>query len=301
MAKGQRKKSYSGVSPDIYYKVIQGKLLIEGYKPDGNSIRFQANNTKAFDNLYRAHKLRLSPRDHSVQLRFETADALEYHYAGHKQPGGEEARDYLLSLVGFDNIQYEKDTVKSSEPHSVPATILTNSLDPFGRPISYLLIDEQAKKIKDSSVIPVDDQMLYTTLNINLLSNGFAYHLLYTSTPFPHREYVRKIASTARNLGKGVWKHDQTSMYKLEDFASIEEVAIYPKLFRRSVDYLKTKEKGFEGDLADWLRSYKNGAEDDLVLIAERYGPVHLSDLLEQYNNQVVLKADLLELVFEER
>src|SRR5919206_4086357 len=90
-----------------YYTCIHGKLVIVGYEPDGDSVRFIADDTSRFDVLKRADRIRLSRRDHSVQLRFESVDAPELHYGNDAQPLGDTARDALLRWIGFQAIKYD--------------------------------------------------------------------------------------------------------------------------------------------------------------------------------------------------
>jgi hypothetical protein len=82
------------------------------------------------------------------------------------------------------------------------------------------------------------------------------YPLLYTSTPLLHRQHIREIARAVRDDDKkGVWENDSSSMFKLEDYSSIippNGVLIFPKMFRRSIDYLKAINQGFIGDIGDW-------------------------------------------------
>ena len=63
-----------------------------------------------FDDLYRGYKIRLGPRDGSVQLRLEGIDAPELHYGRAAQPDGGSARDWLLNQVGFADVTYQPGT-----------------------------------------------------------------------------------------------------------------------------------------------------------------------------------------------
>jgi hypothetical protein len=53
------------------------------------------------------------------------------------------------------------------------------------------------------------------------------------------------------------------------------------------------------GDIGEWLIQHDKD-ENDHVLVDEKY-ELRLSDIIEQYNNNVTLKTDILELVFIER
>jgi hypothetical protein len=52
-----------------------------GYEPDGDSVRFITDDATHYDALKRSDRIRPSPRDGSVQLRFEGVDAPELHYS----------------------------------------------------------------------------------------------------------------------------------------------------------------------------------------------------------------------------
>ena len=115
-----------------YLLAMHGNLVIVGYQPDGDSIRFIAETPDLFDDLYRGYKIRRSTRDDSVQLRLEAIDAPELHYGGSLQPSGDTARDWLLGQVGFTDVTYEtgSTTVLSATPDTIPAVIYTKASDP---------------------------------------------------------------------------------------------------------------------------------------------------------------------------
>ena len=291
-----------------YYTCIHGKLVIVGYEPDGDSVRFIADDTSRFDVLKRADRIRLSPRDHSVQLRFESVDAPELHYGNDAQPLGDTARDALLRWIGFTAIKYDahrSTKVISAEPATVRAVILSQMVEINGRPVSYVLVESTQKLPADGSWVLVDEALLDRTLNARLLSEGQAYYTVYTSTPVSHRRHLRAVAAKARAAGLQVWGRDTSAEWLLADQASIgpDGQLILPKLFRRCTDYLKAVDRGFPGNLADWLiASSATPARDenDRVLVRDTL-EVHLSDLLQQRNRHIAFQADLLDLTFVEK
>ncbi len=276
---------------------------MKGYEPDGDSVRFQADDLSLFKDVYRAHLLEPNRRDKAVQLRLEAIDAPETHYGIHAQKLGDKARGAFLKSLGFTNMQFNGNRVTTCTPNTVRAIILTKALDPHGRPISYLLVGDNTEVYPNGSDVIVDTGLLSKTINMSLLSDGIAYPLLYTSTPLMHREYVRLTAEKARSQNDEVWSQDESSLFELKNFSSIivpDGVLIYPKLFRRSIDYLKASENGFVGDLPDWLRKKGEGTENDLVMIKESF-EIHLSELLSQYNDDVSLKVGILDMTFIEK
>src|SRR5262245_9120623 len=103
MATNKGKVAHASFFPS--YLAIPGKFEIVGFEPDGDSIRFIADDTSRYQHLRRSHLIRLS-KDKSVQLRFEGVDATELHYGGGEQPLGREGRDTLLKAVGFTDVTF---------------------------------------------------------------------------------------------------------------------------------------------------------------------------------------------------
>ncbi len=82
------------------FKVIQGKFHVKGYQPDGDSIRFAADNPAHWDTFpwKSANKKKAAKK----QLRIEAIDALETHYEDYHQPRpfALAALERLLKLLG---------------------------------------------------------------------------------------------------------------------------------------------------------------------------------------------------------
>ncbi len=287
---------------------IHGELVIIGYSPDGDSIRFVADDPGLFEQIGRGYKVRPSGRDGSVQLRLEAIDAPETHYGKDAQPLGDKARDSLLSWIGFSDLSYDEhddNKVTGAQPRSVRAVVLTKGSDPHGRPVSYVIVHEDDLP-QDGRWSVVGAHTLDKTLNAKALSEGIAYPTFYTSTPARHVSHLRTLAAKARANRLGVWAADHTGGFRLIAQSSIgpEGQLILPKLFRRATDYLKDVVAGkFTGNLADWIKA--NGhtpsrQENDIVVL---HGGIEvpLSTLLEQHNDTVVFRPDLLDIKFVEK
>jgi len=299
-----------------FYRVIQGQFLIIGKEPDGDSVRFVANQRSHYRGLYRDDRIKPSRQDGSVQLRFEGVDAPELHYGKAAQPLGKEARDRLLDWMGFTDIEFagrNSNTVRDSQPEAVEGTILTKAAETNGRPVSYVLLTADADSLEDGDWVRVDNALLQQTLNFRLLTEGMAYYTVYTSTPLEHRQLLRQAAAAAREKERGIWRLDTTDSFTLRDQEDIgpEGQLLLPKLFRRCTDYLKDTTNGardedqvFRGTLKNWLLS--NSRENDRVLILDSVDElpsveVQLSDLLRQSNRHIFFQPDLLDIVFVEK
>lgn len=286
-----------------FYRVIKGNFVITGKQPDGDSIRFIADNPDLYEELHRSYRIELS-RDRSVQLRFEGIDAPEVHYGKDAQILGEEARDRLLESMGFKNIVFTGNRVESANPDSVPGAILSKAADANGRPVSYVFLEKDAA-LEDAEWIRVEEKRLKKTLNYQMLREGNAYYTVYTSTPLIHRELLRNAATKAKTDKLGIWAEDVTNEFELEDKNSITAPngqLILPKLFRRCIDYLKAVDKGFDGNLKDWLIFISSSSrnENDRVVVANGM-ELKLSDLIKQRNSKIVFQADLLDITFVEK
>src|SRR5262245_56329276 len=230
-----------------FYKAIPGEFVLVGKEPDGDSVRFVADDLDLFDDLHRAFRIKPARTDGSVQLRFEAVDTPEVHYGTFAQPMGDVARDAMLQRLGFTSVNFGGGTgnvVTSSIPDRLRGLILSKSADANGRPISYVLTEGDVDDLDQGQWNFVGPNILRRTVNWFLLENGHAYYTVYTSTPKAHRSVLRPIAEQARQNRRGVWSTDDTSDFILDDHDSIGPNGnlILPKLFRRCTDYLKAVE-----------------------------------------------------------
>lgn len=295
---------------------IKGTFFIKGKQPDGDSIRFVADDPSLFEDLYRYHRMRFTRADGSIQLRLEGIDTPETHYGPrHSQPYGNKARDELLKLLGYDlnrlSINHETGAVLDDGGQVVRGAIITEGADANGRPISMVYTEAAApSRLNDGDKVFIDPAMLKASANYRMVEQGHAYATLYTSLPHKLRVVFRDAARAARNKQLGLWPLDQSGDFVLDSFDDIvgpDATLILPKLFRRGVDYLKAVGDGFRGNLGDWLDRNSGGGrpENDLVLLGSFSGragsEVPLSNLISQRNRHVIFSEDVLDIVFVEK
>lgn len=290
-----------------YFKAISGNFVIKGYEPDGDSVRFIADNPAYFAELHRGHLIVPSKKDSSVQLRLEGIDAPETHYGSAAQPYGDTARDHFLKTVGFTSWQLAQNTktATASTPEKVPGFILTRAADIHGRPISYVLINS-THHFDDGHEGSIGATVLKETANFRMLQAGDAYGLFYSSMPLQHRHVMRAAAHAARAENRGLWPLDKSELFKLRDQQSIgpDGSLIFPKLFRRCTDFLKAAGAAQVGyDLVDWLLD--NPSEDDKLFVETQHGShrltVSLHAVLAQHNGKLAFQLDVLDVVFIEK
>jgi endonuclease YncB( thermonuclease family) len=293
--------------PSPYFFTLRGRLKIEGKQPDGDSVRFIADDRRNYQELERSERIQLTRSDGSVQLRFEGVDAPEVHYGKAAQPLGTQVRDDLLAWLGFMDITFKTDevTVANATPDTIRAAVLSQIAEANGRPVSYLLVGQDDDLPADGTWVLVDDDLLDRTVNVRLLREGLAYLTLYTSTPKRHRRRLRSVAAEARAAGRGVWAVDDTVGWLLTEQDDIGPLGqlILPELFRRCTDYLTDVGRGFDGNLVDWLLDVSlspSRDENDRVVVNGRF-EVPLSNLLVQHNNRIAFQPDVLDIVFVEK
>ena len=242
------------------FKVIKGKFHVKGYKPDGDSIRFEADNPTQWDAFQwtSASKKKAAKK----QLRIEAIDALETHYEGYSQPRpfALAALERLLKLLGIESIQYSLNvtTIVDAED-AKPGYIAADGLDRYDRPISLLF--PASAKLTDGSLLTSDQLPLEKSVNYILTREGLVYPTFYTSTDKPLVEKIRKAVRLARQDERGLWAIDRTADLILWDTRTIQEdVTIMPKLFRRLVEFCDAY-----GDFKD-LPAYMARQKDNLQL-----------------------------------
>lgn len=242
------------------YKVIAGTFHIKGFQPDGDSIRFQATNQANWD--FFEWETAADKAAKKKQLRVEAIDALETHYEGYHQPRAFAlaALEALLEMLRIDTVAYSLSLTQVVSANDGKAGFIASaSVDPFGRPVSYVF-PKNAKltdgAVMDSSELPIDD-----SVNFQLAREGLVYPTFYTTTDRVFAEKIRAVVARARATKRGIWSIDRTSDFTLLDIRTLQEDnLVMPKLFRRLVGFYE-RYTDF-----DQLEGYMKKQRDNLVL-----------------------------------
>lgn len=286
------------------YRLIKGKFQLfykndqghhRGSRPDGDSVWFKPDNP--------AHLLGIGdpPRDTEfnkgdfAQLRFEGIDALELHYNGsnHQHKGGcVSARDVLLGLLGFSNLEYAPNPeistyVRDTDPDSKEGYILTRGVDPFGRPVAFVFPGDTTET--DGGDVWLDVQMLNRSVNAKLMAKGEVYPGYYTGLPSDLRRRLTQLAVAARAQDDGIWDVDATmEEICIGSISDLEALAIWPKLYRRLFKFFKSG-GGPISNFGSWLKADPPSRDDQVWIISEAHlGNIH--DLIEGKNQSLRMK-----------
>ena len=165
------------------YSEIQGFAVVDGYQPDGDTIRFVPDQLVEITRLSRGH-LATPGADTSVPIRLEGIDAPELHFEGREQPAAKPALDALLAAIGWPP------PASAKLPRGVRVRVVARSCDAHGRVIGYLMPAGASSRLEDS-------------VNASLLAAGLVYPLAYASEPAAHRESFGKLALAAREAARG--------------------------------------------------------------------------------------------------
>lgn len=283
---------------EMPYRLIKGSFHLfysgaddrhVGAQPDGDSAWFRPNHPQ--------HLVDLDGRSAEFnkggfcQLRFEAIDALELHFQGAKQnhTASVAARRFLVTELGFHAVTYSDGkglAVRTASPHPRVGHILTRTVDPYGRPVSFVFSGATSRA--DGSEVWLDTAMLNTTVNARLAQSGNTYPSFYSGLPRDLRDRVAELADSAWQAGRGLWPHDKTmSGVRITDLSDLQALAVWPKLFRRLVKYFREGNDGLAG-FDTWLRA-DSDRDDELWIISEgTLGNLH--DVLEIAGNQLAMK-----------
>lgn len=254
--------------------VIGGKFRVIQTAPDGDSIRFYANNPELWKKISKSIRTNATG---GVQLRLDSIDALETHFSpkGGSLGGvqhqplkyAREASNELLKFLGFSKVtRGSSEKVTDATPDEVPGFILTRFADMYGRGVAFAFKGETNEV--DGSDIFLDKSLLPQSANYHLLSTGLVYPTFYSKLYPDVREQLAGAAQTARSEKKGLWNEDKTNAgFVLESLETItDEAVILPKLFRRLLGYLAIN----DGSVAlDGFKSYLASLDDKLIILPD--------------------------------
>lgn len=258
------------------YKVIKGLYHVKTFAPDGDSIRFQAENKSNWD--FFTWKSASKKKANKKQLRIEAIDALETHYEGFRQPQSfaVAAQETLLSMIGITDIEYNISVTKIVDAKDArPGYIVASTLDMYDRPVCYVFGNIGA--LHDGDVIKGDKIPVERSINYMMARDGLVYPTYYTGIEDSIRNKFTKVIEKARINRRGVWAIDRTHGFTLWNKDTIQsDVIVLPKIFRRFIAFFQKRSSS-----ADFMK-YLEDNEDPVQLVSNG-SDSNLHDLL--YND----------------
>lgn len=286
------------VGAAVSFAVLEGWAVVDGYLPDGDTVRFVPDDMRAFLRLERSYLAAIG-KDTSVCVRLEGIDAPELHYAGAQQPAAKPALDAMLRAIHWPSLAVAPSSasarIDGATPRGVRVAVLTNGCDSHGRAIGYLFPSEIAETHPSASRL-LREEVLASSVNAGLVASGLVYPLSYRTQPDAHRAMFRELGAAARRRRAGVWARDESRAgFVLRSEASLGPYGalVFPKLFRRSVTFFREAARGV--GFREWLRDL-SGVDDEVSVNGGAFRP--LSALLLETRGRVRLAADLLTTTF---
>lgn len=268
-------------------KIIKGTFHVKGYQPDGDSIRFRADNDRHWTFFPNADA------DKKRQLRIEAIDALETHYEGYHQPMpfAIGALEKLLALIGIKNVKYSLSVSHIVDADDeAPGYIASAAMDRYSRPISFLFPADIP--LTDGAEMDVSELPLEQSVNYLLLREGLVYPTFYTTTEPIVLDKFRTATQRAKIAGRGLWAIDRTPDFTIWDTRTIQDnVMILPKLFRRLVGFFDRYQDFKE------LSGYMVKQKDNLQLIDDAR-PRSLASLMTIKGRRLKLKVPVEDILF---
>ena len=276
------------------FTLIKGTFHVVGYSPDGDSIRFKADNEKQWDKVF--GKVKRNAKGHA-QLRIEAIDTLETHFMDEHQPRelADAAAQQLFQLLGIKNAVWNADRSKVlSAEDGTKGCIIARVAEKYGRPVSFVFAEMD--DFTDGQEVYLDRELAVRSVNHQLLADGLAYPTFYDGMFYDLRELFAEATAQARKAQTGIWSKDTTNAYfHVGSLADItEEHVILPKLFRRMTAYIK---QHGTFDAQGFLASLREQPEQVLILSVLHF--THFDNLLSvDDNGSIKLKQHPENLVF---
>lgn len=275
------------------FRILTGRFFCVNYSPDGDTIRFSSDQISDLG-LLDGVPPEINKRGH-ISLRLEGIDALETHFEGRHQPLNlaNAARNALLDFVGIRNVQWDANagSVIAADDGS-PGYILARSTDKFGRVIAFAFAD--VAPVATGSEIFAKARDLDNSVNIHLLSRGFAYPTYYWTLFAELREYLTASVDAARAAGLGVHAVDATNtLSSIVNIGTLtDQLVLMPKLFRRASAYVAAA-----GTIIGFKAALEANQEPVFDLRDKNF--THFDTFVTEQGDQIALTRRPEELVFD--
>jgi endonuclease YncB( thermonuclease family) len=276
------------------YTLILGDFYIRypdlprnGPEPDGDTINFLPDNDDLVRGLPRFGTVGPDRRHLGTYgTRFEGIDTLETHFENQHQDlkFAQAARDRMLQTIGFGEVTFWADRpnkVETAQLHPIRGYLLANGVESNGRVLGLVYTGETTlpglEGVGDGDRAFVDEQLLESSVNADLVRAGLAYAELYATMPVDLIHRMRQLIATARAGGVGLWPNEHLTIATRVDPRSVADLStliMFPKLYRRLVKYFKAGHQDLTS-FDTWLRADPINRDDRVLLPTGELGNLH--------------------------
>ncbi len=288
------------------FVLIRGTYHVQGFQPDGDSVRFRPDDPAAWDRMPRGRRPRLNSRG-MAQLRLEGIDALETHFSAGgalgtvRQPQAlaDAARDRLLALLGVTGVVLAPNGLTvAAAADGTPGFILTREVEQNGRPVAFAFGGDEPPPAAET--VFVDAALARRSVNRRLLADGLAYPIYYATLFDDLREELNAAVAAAKGTSSGVWAGDRTGGLAIADLEDLtDRHPVLPKLFRRLATFFAGN--GGAPDVTGFREFL--AADDERVIVVGSARTTGFDDVVQVDDaaNSVGLTVDPTRLVFVPR
>lgn len=214
------------------FVLIRGTFEPTTGEPDGDSVRFQAEDDALFDKLEGRIEFKSGGQ---VQLRYEGIDALEKAAI---RPFSSNATKRNIQLLG-------------GEEPNLPGYILSSHADDNGRPVCFVFTGNPPDWDNTGRGDELQVDLLRQSVNYRLLQEGHAYAMFYETFYKELRDAMVVATEEARAAERGIWSDDRsTDGFQVDIPPDLLELPpIFPKLWRRLQSFYQrrsNRNKGLE-------------------------------------------------------
>jgi endonuclease YncB( thermonuclease family) len=258
------------------FLTIKGVFNPQSGIPDGDSVRFLADDDSLFDLLEGRVEFK---SDGEVQLRYEGIDALEKAAI---KPFSSDATKRNLELLG-------------GEENGQPGYILSNQIEQNGRPVCFVFTGDPEDA--DGSEITLEAETLQKSVNYQLLEEGFVYPLFYDTLYQELRDRMVEAVETARQDTLGIWTEDASNQgFTVKPPVNLAKLEpIFPKLWRRLETFYR-RPSNQNKTAEQFLESLAEGDDRLFTIPDQRW--IKFSTALEAKGDKLKLKYKPEEMIF---
>ena len=261
------------------FTLIKGAFHLDAGNPDGDSVRFKADDDRQFESL-RGRRVEFKT-DGTVQLRYEGIDTIEKAAI---QPLAMDSRDKSFEFLR------ESDDALSSTPRGF---ILTRQTDVNRRPVSFAFSGEIAQP--DGADLFLDGPLIKRSVNYKMVESGFAYTMFYETLFMEIRSELAAAFVAARVAKRVLHQNDATLIgVEIKDRSDLAIIPpIFPKLWRRLEEYFRN-----HSNLAEFIKWLAARDSEKLSTLSDQRTAISFDNVVEVQGNTIRLLYGAEDMVF---